>query len=326
MNNDLYIEISDIDSIEEVENTDGEYVYDIEVDDTHTFFANDILVHNSIYVEFGRIVNQLNIPPEKHAAFVVDLWNYGCGPYMTKCYEEYARKYNCDQNIQLLELEKIADTALMTSKKHYAMSECFKEPNIFLEPGEDVLFKGLELIQGSCPPFARQCQNDFYRFILDWYSNHTERPGFNLIFNKVKQYKTDFLMQPPDNICKGQSIGDYDKFILDDKNNFAVGEHCPIHVKAAGIANYMLNFEQNKRYRVKYNKIKTRDKVKFYYTTDPNYPVFAFLPNKFPLEYAPPIDYNTQFEKLILEPINRVMAILKHSLLTPDLCYTTALF
>ena len=31
---------------------DDEYVYDIEVDDTHTFFGNDILVHNSIYVEF----------------------------------------------------------------------------------------------------------------------------------------------------------------------------------------------------------------------------------------------------------------------------------
>jgi hypothetical protein len=44
------------------------------------------------------------------------------------------------------------------------------------------------------------------------------------------------------------------------------------------------------------------------------------------LEYAPPIDYNLQFEKLVLEPINRIMAILKHSLLTPDLCYTTALF
>jgi hypothetical protein len=142
----------------------------------------------------------------------------------------------------------------------------------------------------------------------------------------VKKFKAEFIMQEPDNICKGQAVGDYDKFIADDKNHFTFREHCPIHVKGAGIANFILNQPKNKKFRVKYNKIKTRDKVKFYYTTDPNYPVFAFLPNNFPLEYAPPIDYNLQFEKLVLEPINRIMAILKHSLLTPDLCYTTALF
>ncbi|MDE6740161.1 MAG: hypothetical protein K2K07_13855, partial [Lachnospiraceae bacterium] len=100
----------------------------------------------------------------------------------------------------------------------------------------------------------------------------------------------------------------------------------PIHVKGAGIANFMLNKPENKNYKAKYNKIRTRDKVKFYYTTDPNYPVFAFLPGEFPLEYAPPIDYNKQFENLILTPLNKVLAILKHPELTPDLCFTTALF
>lgn len=316
----------DIVSIEEIDNIDGEYVYDIEVDDTHTFFGNDILLHNSIYVEFGRVVNQLNIPQEEHAKFVVNLWKYGCGPYMDKCYEEYAKYYNCDKNVQVLELEKIADTAVMVAKKHYAMSECFKEPGIYLNPGEEILYKGLEIVQGSTPPFARQCQKEFTEFILSWYATHNERPDFGTLFTLVKKFKSDFILQDPDNICKGASIGDYDKFIADDKNNFTFREHCPIHVKAAGLANYILNQPQNKQYRVKYNKLKTRDKVKFYYTTDPNYPVFAFLPNKYPLEYAPGIDYNIQFEKLVLEPINRIMAILKHSLLTPDLCYTTALF
>ena len=134
MNYDIQIE--DIDVIEQLEDFNDEYVYDIEVDDTHTFFANDILAHNSIYVEFGRLTTFLNIPEDKCAQLVVDLWNYGCGPYMQQKYEEYAKKYNCDVNIQNLELEKIADTTILTSKKHYAMAECFKEPNIFLEPME----------------------------------------------------------------------------------------------------------------------------------------------------------------------------------------------
>lgn len=282
---------------------------------------------DSIYVEFGRISNQMGyLDNDSATRFVVDLWNYGCGPYMDNCYEQYAKDYNCDKNLQALELEKIADTAIMVAKKHYSMSECFLEPNIYVKPGEHVLYKGLELIQGSCPPFARKCQDDFYRYILKWYDGHIEPPTFEDIYAKIKKYKEDFMKQAPDDICKGASIGDYEKFIVDDNHTFAVGEHCPIHVRAAGVANYFLNMEKNKKYKMKYNKIKTRDKVKFYKTTDKNYGVFAFLPNAYPLEYALPMDYNQQFEDLVLGPINRVMEILKYQPLTSDLCYTTALF
>lgn len=282
---------------------------------------------DSIYVEFGRITNQLGIADiDKATRFTVDLWNYGCGPYMNDCYEKYAKKYNCDKNLQVLELEKIADTAIMVAKKHYAMSECFLEPNIYVTPGEHILYKGLELIQGSTPPFARQCQDDFMRYILNWYATHSEAPSFDDLYVKIKKYKEDFIKQTPDNISKSASIGDYDKFIADDNHNFTVGLHCPIHVKAAGIHNYMLNMERNKKYKTKYNKIKTRDKVRFYKTTDPNYDVFGFIPGKYPIEFALPMDYNKQFEDLVLGPINRIMEILGYDSLTSDLCYTSALF
>lgn len=282
---------------------------------------------DSIYVEFGRITNQLGIMDiNKATRFVVDLWNYGCGPYMDKCYDDYAKKYNCDKNLEVLELEKIADTAVMVAKKHYAMSECFLEPNIYVTPGEHILYKGLELIQGSTPPFARQCQDDFMRYILNWYAIHTEAPSFEELYAKIKKYKEEFIKQSPDNISKAASIGDYNKFITDDNKTFAIGLHCPIHVKAAGIHNYMLNMPQNKKYKMKYNRIKTRDKVKFYKTADPIYNVFGFIPGKFPIEFAPAIDYNQQFEDLVLGPINRIMEILGYQSLTSDLCYTTALF
>lgn len=324
MNYDIQIE--DIDVIEQLEDFNDEYVYDIEVEDTHTFFANDILAHNSIYCEFGRLTNYLNIPYEKCAQFVVDLWNYGCGPYMDQKYEEYAKKYNCDKNLQVLELEKIADTTILTSKKHYAMAECFKEPNIFLEPMEDVIYKGLEIVQGSTPPYARECQIDFTRYILQWYQTHKERMPYEDIINKIKGYKQNFMLKPPADISKGASIGDYNKFILDDKNRLTVGQHCPIHVKAAGIANYILNRPENKKYKVKYNPIKTADKVKWYYAKDKNYDCFGFLPGAYPIEYAPKIDYDKQFEKMVLEPCNRIISIIGYNTLTPSLCYTAALW
>lgn len=282
---------------------------------------------DSIYVEFGRITNYLGIMDIYDATrFIVDMWNYGCSPYMDKCYDEYAKLYNCDVNLQNLELEKIADTAIMVAKKHYAMSECFKEPNIYLTPGEEVIYKGLELIQGSTPPFARKCQDDFMRTIMNWYATHTTAPEFDDIYALLKKYKEEFIKQNPEDICKGVSISDYDKFILDDKNSLVVGEHCPIHVRAAGIYNYLLNQQKNKKYKMKYDTIKSRDKVKFYKTTDPNYPVFGFVPGKYSLEFALPMDYNQQFEDTILKPINRVIEILGYQPLTSDLCYVSSLF
>lgn len=323
----MEIQLYNIESVEQLEDFQDEYVYDIEVDDTHTFFANDILAHNSIYVEFGRLCNYLNIlDNDKATRLVVDMWNYGCGPYMDQCYEDYAKQYNCDSNIQALELEKIADTAVMVAKKRYAMSECFLEPNIYVTPGEHVLYKGLELVQGSTAPFARKCQDDFFKYVLDWYAHHNTTPPFDDIYDRMKKYKDEFLMQAPEQICKASSISDYNKSIVDDNKQLVIGDKCPIHVKAAGTYNYFLNMDKNKQYKTKYNKIKTRDKVKFYKTTNPDFPVFGYLPNKFPLEFALPMDYDQQFDDLILKPLNKILDIFNYSPITPDLCFTTALF
>ena len=40
--------IESIAEIEQLDDFEDEYVYDVEVDDCHNFFANDVLVHNSI--------------------------------------------------------------------------------------------------------------------------------------------------------------------------------------------------------------------------------------------------------------------------------------
>lgn len=52
------IKICDILMCEKIGNFEDEYVYDIEIDDdTHTFVANNILVHNSIYTSYDKIIN-----------------------------------------------------------------------------------------------------------------------------------------------------------------------------------------------------------------------------------------------------------------------------
>jgi len=51
----------EIESIECIGEFDDEYVYDIEMDDdTHTFVANDILVHNSVYSQLDEVISTTN--------------------------------------------------------------------------------------------------------------------------------------------------------------------------------------------------------------------------------------------------------------------------
>ena len=58
IDNDGDIEVVDIVRCEQIGYFDDEYVYDIEMtDDTHTFVANNILVHNSIYSSYTDIIN-----------------------------------------------------------------------------------------------------------------------------------------------------------------------------------------------------------------------------------------------------------------------------
>ena len=96
-------------------------------------------------------------------------------------------------------------------------------------------------------------------------------------------------------------------------------------MKAAGLGNYMLF--KNKKFLSKYSILKTSSKCKFYYTTDPVVEVFGFEPGKFPAEYAPGVDYEIQFQKVILDPLNRLISdVLGYQPLNPALTFTNALF
>ena len=283
---------------------------------------------DSIYVTFDPIIKHINVPKDKAVHFCVDVTNKGLGPYLDSSYDEYAKRYNCDKNYQAFELEKIARTCLYYAKKKYSMEVCWEEPNIFLAPMSHVIYKGLEVVQGSTPKYARECQIDFIKFVHKCFYETEKKPSYSDCIAKLKEYKTKFMLQDPNDICKGQNIGDYEKFIVNDKPQNGAFEyklHCPIHVKAAGLGNYMLF--KNKKFLSKYSILKTSSKCKFYYTTDPVVEVFGFEPGKFPAEYAPGVDYEIQFQKVILDPLNRLISdVLGYQPLNSALIFTNALF
>jgi hypothetical protein len=70
--------------------------------------------------------------------------------------------------------------------------------------------------------------------------------------------------------------------------------------------NYLLS--KNKEYQQKYEFIKSGSKIKYYVCKDKNITeMFAYIRGSFPIEFAPEVDYDTQFQKSILSPINSII-------------------
>lgn len=261
---------------------------------------------DSAYISLQPIIDSCNIPLEMETDFVLAVNDCILANYLDIMFNKYAEKFNCPKNLEKFELEKIARSVIMLAKKKYIMDISWKEPDVHVAPLHSVVYKGIEVIQGSTPDFCRECMKDFIKFMLGKIADG-KKPEYIEIVNKLKEIKTKFSMQNPNDISKSFAMSDYEKYIYDDKKSqivFTQGTVCPLHVRAAATYNNML-YNKAKKYKSKYKIIHKGDKVKFYYTSSDT--VFGFIPNEFPVEFAPKMDIDLQFEKMVLEPLNRII-------------------
>jgi len=249
--------------------------------------------------------------------FIIKIKELRLNSYVKEKFEEYAKKYNTT-NIQDLELEKISYSATMVAKKKYILDLAWKEPGVFIKPQEKIKYVGVEIVQGSTPKFARKVLKELQKLACE--------KGKGLLYadvvKKLKEYKKEYVLQNPDDVAKTQSLGDYEKYCLEDKKEIRLGDKCPQNVRASAVYNHAV---LNSKWRTKYNIIKTGDKVKYYYTKDGN-EVFGFLPGNFPYEFAPGVDYDLQFEKTIISPFNRIMEAMGFNPIPENLIYARSLF
>lgn len=263
---------------------------------------------DSSYISFECILKSCQIPEYMGTHFIAAVYKYSLQSYIVSRLEDYAKVFNCDKNVEEFELEKIARTVIYLAKKHYVMDIAWKDgtgDGEFIEPLKNIIYAGIEVVQGSTSPWCRKAQKEFISWLLDFY-NRGEKPQYQHIVNKVKEYRKLFELQDPDSIFKAINLNDYEKYILDDKAciKFNEGVTIPQHAVAAAKYNYTL-YNKAKKYLSKYNVIKKGDRIKVYYINSDE--VFAYLPYSFPIEFAEPIDFDTNFEKLMLQPLNRLI-------------------
>ena len=319
-----------------------EYVYDIEMnDETHTFFANDILVHNSAYITLQPLIDACNIPLDQQLEFDLAFYEEILEGYMDEKFDEYAKRNHCKHNYEKFELEKISRTIIMLAKKNYMCDVEWIDTGTRFDPLEHITYTGFDVVKGTTTDYCREEMKTFVNYVMG-ILNSGRKPTLSEIVSKLKEIKKRFIMQNPNDISITKGISNYENFVKNDKtpdieyyqfktkvdengNEYLTKDKLPIpiHVRAAAVYNNIL-FNKGKKYKSKYSLLKSGEKVRFYYTGEDT--VFGFVPDSFPIEFAPAIDIDIQFEKMLLSPLNRIVSAMGYFEIPPTLTYTKSLF
>lgn len=293
------IEFSNKFTVEEIQSTE-EYVYDIEVETNHNFFANNICVHNSCYFSFAEIAEKIaggnEVSDLRMCRILDNFFEKNVQPVISAGYAALAEYTNTHETHLEMAREVIATSGLWKAKKAYALNVVNSEGVEYAEPYQKIM--GLAAIKAETPEICRAAIKKTLKLIL----MNTEAD----VQNYIAEFKETFFNAPVADIAKNTGIKDMDKYSCE--SGFLL--KTPYHVKAAMCYNrYIDNLQLNQ----KYTKIIGGDKVKLIYIYPENRTmnnVFAFL------DFIPPemdmekyIDRKTQYFKVFYKTTDELVTI-----------------
>lgn len=275
---------------------------------------------DSNYVNFGNVMSSCEFEGEP-LDLILKINEHRLSGYITKCLDIYAKKWNTT-NYQDFELEAVSRNAIFLGKKKYIVNLTYEAPGKHYDDLSRIKPTGIEIVQGGTPPFAREKLIYLLKHLFETGREFDIRTFVKML----REIKSEFKIQKPESISIGVGVNNIEKFILNDTSKFEVAKGCPMHVRASGYHNYILN---NSKYKAKYSLIRSTEKIKYYFvavSSEQENNVFGYLNGAYPYEYAPPIDFDAQFNRTILDPINRFIEVMGYSPLSPNLLLVSALF
>ena len=232
--------------------------------------------------------------------FIHGIDGFRFGGYFKNCLEEYAESFGV-KNREDFELERVSESIMNFSKKKYIQNIVY-EDGIPFDRLTYIFPKGVELVRSSTPLFAREKIIQIVKYLFE----HPDNFNIKDLLKLVKNLRKEFELADIDDISMQSSCSNYESKVLEDKDrlDFVSGAH--FAVKSAAYYNYLLN--QNKGLQSKYEFIKSGTKIKYYTCKNKKLnDTFAFIRGSYPIEFAPEVDYDEQFMKSILSPINSII-------------------
>ena len=246
----------------------------------------------------GRIVFNWSNEEE----FIRGLDYFRINGYFKERLSKHANSYGVE-NLENFELENIAESIINLEKKKYIQHITW-EDGISFDRFSYIQPKGVELVRSSTPLFARDKDMGIYR-IVNYLFEHPDDFSIKQLMSIIREMRREFELSDVDSISAQSSCNKYDEKVISDKGEleFVTGTH--FAVKAAAFHNLLLN--DHVGLQTEYEFLKSGDKIKYYYTTSDINPIFAFKRDQYPIEFAPPVDYDTHFDKVILSPVNNII-------------------
>ncbi len=270
--------------------------------------SKDYIVYidtDSIYVNFGPLIEEVfgttDISRDQGEEFLDKICSSKIEGVIEAGYEKLANQMGAYRNAMVMKREKITDRSIFIAKKRYIMNALNSEGVHYEQPKISVT--GLESVRSSTPEVCRDKMKEIFSVIM----NKTEYDTQQFIAN----FKTAFKQLPAESIAKTSGTDNIDKY-RDRVQLYKKG--CPMHVRGCLLYNNQLEV---KKLTKKYEAIRGGDKVKFLYLKVPN-PIrenmISFpgvLPKELKLEQY--IDYDKQFEKVFLSPIENILEAINWS-------------
>lgn len=257
---------------------------------------------DSLYICFDKLVRQVfeirgnqyhysEDEKQKIVNFLDKVASQKIEPVIDRIYQDLADRMEAFQQKMNMKREVIADRGIWTAKKRYILNVHDSEGVRYSKPKLKIM--GIEAVKSSTPAVCRQAIIDAVNIIMS--KPEEELHKFIADF-KAKFYKLSF-----EEVAFPRSVQDLTKYERETKS-------IPIHVR--GALSYNNKIKQLKLQK-KYELIKDGEKIRFSYLKMPN-PLhdnvicaFSALPAEFRLDDY--IDYDVQFEKAFMAPLNAIL-------------------
>lgn len=273
-------------------------VYDIEVDSNHNFFANDILVHNSCYVQVPpKICEKLPKDPQLATDIIDKFIETKIQPVINSSSQELGSIFNAlDASRISAKREAIASSAVFVAKKRYFMKVIDSEGVRFSEPYLKTM--GIDIVRSSTPAFSKKYLKKSVNIILE--STEEELKEW------LKNVRSLYLDQNLMDIAKISSVSS-------SKYKLGVDKSIPINSRAFLVSNHYINSLNTGEFQ----PLELGEKVRMLYLREPNplkSNIFAFNNEKFANVFKDYIDWDTNFNKFFLKPLEIMTDPLNYNL------------
>ena len=300
----------EIDEVESVEflNDDEQYVYDVGMlESPHTFFANDMLVHNSVYTDVGGLLLSMGINYEKfNDDKICSIVNEKLAPMVQDLIQVAMEdlSYNSGrvkENTIFFKRESIARRGIFLEKKKYVMWEINGEGDVKTDKLKST---GVEIIRSSTPTLAK-------KYLKQTVYNILKIMDRDKIVKELREIRNSFLEADVESIAFPRGANNVKKY-TDEYIKRQSFKGTPIHIR--GSIEYNMMLEKKKNLMKKYDLIFEGDKIKFLYMkSSPTFRsnIIAFKDKwvkEFKLDEY--IDRELQFEKSFLEPLKKFFILL----------------